>query len=162
MPELNAVRHIDIVRGPASTVRRVAVCRPRRVRLREWPVQLTPCSGVGAAFSERETPKNPAAQPSHTQLHQRCGEAASVQLIRLLFKHTQLTPRLADQRAYRRRKQLQQRAIELTRERVLDFAGAAGLQMQAASRLWGHCFNCGKTLTDPISLKQRYRFRLLP
>ena len=61
---------------------------------------------------------------------------------------------LADQRRYRRRKWLQQRAIELARERVLDFAGAPGLQMQAASRLWGHCFNCGKELTDPISLER--------
>ncbi len=61
---------------------------------------------------------------------------------------------LADQRAYRRRQWLWQRAIELAKARVLEFAGAPGLQMQAASRLWGHCFNCGKELTDPISLER--------
>ena len=49
---------------------------------------------------------------------------------------------------------LRQRVIELARVRVLEFAGAPGLQMQAASRLWGRCFNCGKELTDPISLER--------
>jgi Family of unknown function (DUF6011) len=61
---------------------------------------------------------------------------------------------LEDQRTYRRRKWLRQRAIELARARVLEFAGAPGMQMQAASRLWGHCFNCSKTLSDPTSLER--------
>jgi hypothetical protein len=61
---------------------------------------------------------------------------------------------LEDARTYRRREWLRQGAIELAKARVLDFAGAPSLQMQAASRLWGHCFNCGKELTDPISLER--------
>jgi hypothetical protein len=61
---------------------------------------------------------------------------------------------LEGQRAKRLREDLRQGVIELARARVLDFAGAPGLQMQAASRLWGRCFNCGKELTDPISLER--------
>ncbi len=53
-----------------------------------------------------------------------------------------------------RRQHLRNRVIELGRDRVLDFAGAPGAQMALASRLWGHCFNCGKELTDPISLER--------
>ena len=53
-----------------------------------------------------------------------------------------------------RRQQLRNRVVELGRDRVLDFAGAPGVQMALASRLWGHCFNCGKELTDPISLER--------
>ena len=43
--------------------------------------------------------------------------------------------------------------IELAGDRVLDFAGAPGAQMQCAGRLCGQCFNCWKELTDPVSLE---------
>ena len=56
--------------------------------------------------------------------------------------------------AFYRRQHLRNRVVELGRDRVLDFAGAPGVQMALASRLWGHCFNCGKELTDPISLER--------
>ena len=56
-------------------------------------------------------------------------------------------------KAFYRRQHLRNRVVELGRDRVLDFAGAPGAQMALASRLWGHCFNCGKELTDPISLE---------
>jgi Large polyvalent protein associated domain 29/Family of unknown function (DUF6011) len=59
-----------------------------------------------------------------------------------------------DAHAHLRRQQLRQRVGELAKARVLEFAGAPGLQMQAASRLWGCCFNCGKELSDPISLER--------
>jgi hypothetical protein len=52
------------------------------------------------------------------------------------------------------RQRLRNRAYELAAARVLDFVGAPGAQMAAAARLWGHCFNCGKELTDPISLER--------
>ena len=55
--------------------------------------------------------------------------------------------------AFYRRQQLRVRVVELARDRVLDFAGAPGAQMALASRLWGHCFNCGKELTTPVSLE---------
>ena len=57
-------------------------------------------------------------------------------------------------KAFYRRQYLRNRIVELGRDRVLDFAGAPGVQMALASRLWGHCFNCGKELTDPISLER--------
>jgi Family of unknown function (DUF6011) len=53
-----------------------------------------------------------------------------------------------------RRQHLRNRIAELGCERVLDFAGAPGLQMALAARLWGSCFNCGRELTDPISLER--------
>ena len=59
-----------------------------------------------------------------------------------------------DAAAFYRRQQLWVRAVELARDRVLDFAGRPGVQMSMASRLWGHCFNCGKALTDPVSLER--------
>jgi hypothetical protein len=61
---------------------------------------------------------------------------------------------LAGAQAQVQRHQLRQRAVELARARVLEFAGAPGAQMQAAGRLSGHCFNCFRALTDPISLER--------
>ena len=49
---------------------------------------------------------------------------------------------------------LRQRARDLARERVLDFIGAPGAQIQTAARLWGHCAICGRGLTDPLSLER--------
>jgi len=57
-------------------------------------------------------------------------------------------------KAYRDRQQLRQRVFELARGRVLDFVGAPDAQMQAAGRLCGHCCNCWRALTDPISLER--------
>jgi Family of unknown function (DUF6011) len=56
--------------------------------------------------------------------------------------------------AHHKRQALWARAIELARERVLEFAGAPGVQMALAGRLCGHCFNCWRALTDPISLER--------
>ena len=61
---------------------------------------------------------------------------------------------LAGVQAQAERHQLRQRAVELAKARVLEFAGAPGAQMQAAGRLSGHCFNCFRELTDPISLER--------
>ena len=61
---------------------------------------------------------------------------------------------LADAQAYHQRQALRVRAVELARARTLDFAGAPGVQMVLAGRLWGHCCNCGRALTDPISLER--------
>jgi Family of unknown function (DUF6011) len=61
---------------------------------------------------------------------------------------------LADARAYQRRQHVRERAVELAKTRVLDFAGAPGAQMQMAGRLCGQCFNCFRELTDPISLER--------
>ena len=61
---------------------------------------------------------------------------------------------LAGAQALAQRYQLRQRAVELAKARVLEFAGAPGAQMQAAGRLSGHCFNCFRELTDPISLER--------
>ena len=61
---------------------------------------------------------------------------------------------LAGAQAQAQRHQLRQRAVELAKARVLEFAGAPGAQMQAAGRLSGHCFNCFRELTDPISLER--------
>ena len=59
-----------------------------------------------------------------------------------------------DAAKFYRRQQLRNRAAELGFARVLDFAGAPGLQMQLAARLSGCCSNCGKELIDPISLER--------
>ena len=61
---------------------------------------------------------------------------------------------LAGVQARAQRHQLRRRAIGLAKARVLEFAGAPGAQMQAAGRLSGHCFNCFRELTDPISLER--------
>jgi Family of unknown function (DUF6011) len=61
---------------------------------------------------------------------------------------------LAGVQAQAERHQLRRRAVELAKARVLEFAGAPGAQMQAAGRLSGHCFNCFRELTDPISLER--------
>jgi hypothetical protein len=63
----------------------------------------------------------------------------------------------ADLEAHAKRKrkhELQHRAVELARVRVLDFLGAADAQMQEAARLCGHCAICFRELTDPISLEK--------
>ena len=59
-----------------------------------------------------------------------------------------------DAAQFYRRQQLRNRATELAMARVLDFAGAPGLQMQLAARLSGRCSCCGKELIDPISLER--------
>lgn len=59
-----------------------------------------------------------------------------------------------DETKFYRRQQIRNRATDLAMARVLDFAGAPGLQMQLAARLSGCCSNCGKELTDPISLER--------
>jgi Family of unknown function (DUF6011) len=59
-----------------------------------------------------------------------------------------------DEAKFYRRQQLRNRATELAMARVLDFAGAPGLQMQLAARLSGRCSCCGKELIDPISLER--------
>ena len=56
--------------------------------------------------------------------------------------------------AFYRHQQLRVRAVELARDRVLAFAGAPGAQMRLAARLSGQCFNCGRALTDPLSLER--------
>ena len=45
------------------------------------------------------------------------------------------------------------RAVELGQARVMEFAGAADTQMREAGRYFGHCYCCGKALTDPISVE---------
>jgi hypothetical protein len=49
---------------------------------------------------------------------------------------------------------LRTRVVSLARARVLEFIGAADVQMAAAGRLCGQCCICWKTLTDPISLER--------
>jgi hypothetical protein len=56
--------------------------------------------------------------------------------------------------AHHHRQHLRARAVALAKARVLDFAGAPGLQMQLAGRLCGQCFHCFRALTDPISLER--------
>jgi uncharacterized protein DUF6011 len=56
--------------------------------------------------------------------------------------------------AHRHRQHLRERAVGLAKARVLDFAGAPGVQMQLAGRLCGQCFHCFRALTDPISLER--------
>jgi hypothetical protein len=55
---------------------------------------------------------------------------------------------------HHQRQRLKQRTLELARARVLDFVGAPDAQMQLAGRLCGHCCNCWKELTDPVSLER--------
>jgi hypothetical protein len=55
---------------------------------------------------------------------------------------------------YHERQRLKQRVLDLAQARVKDFIGAPAAQMQAASRLCGHCCRCWKELTDPISLER--------
>jgi hypothetical protein len=50
--------------------------------------------------------------------------------------------------------QLRTRVVSLARARVLEFAGAADVQMAAAARIAGHCCICWRTLTDPVSLER--------
>jgi hypothetical protein len=56
--------------------------------------------------------------------------------------------------AHHHRQHLRARAVALAKARVLDFAGAPGVQMQLAGRLCGQCFHCFRALTDPISLER--------
>ena len=60
----------------------------------------------------------------------------------------------ADAEAHHKRQGFRVRAAELAKARVLEFAGAPGVQMALAGRLCGHCFNCWRELTDPISLER--------
>jgi hypothetical protein len=60
----------------------------------------------------------------------------------------------AEAEKHREREQLKQRVYELARARVLDFVGAPDAQMKQAGRLWRHCCDCGKELTDPLSLER--------
>jgi hypothetical protein len=60
----------------------------------------------------------------------------------------------AEAEKYRERQQLKKRVYELARARVLDFVGAPDAQMKQAGRLWEHCCDCGKELTDPLSLER--------
>jgi hypothetical protein len=79
----------------------------------------------------------------------------SIGIDRLSARIAQIdTEDLAGVQAQAQRHQLRQRAVELAKRRVLEFAGAPGAQMQAAGRLSGHCFNCFRELTDPISLER--------
>jgi hypothetical protein len=57
-------------------------------------------------------------------------------------------------KAFNERQLLRFRAVELAKARVLDFVGAPDAQMQLAGHLWGHCYICGKELTDAISLER--------
>jgi hypothetical protein len=60
----------------------------------------------------------------------------------------------AEAEKHHQRQRLKQRTLELARVRVLDFVGAPDAQMQLAGRLCGHCCNCWKALTDPVSLER--------
>jgi hypothetical protein len=60
-----------------------------------------------------------------------------------------------EKHAKRKRRHTQRHhVVELARIRIFDFLGAAGVQMQAASRLCGQCCVCWRLLTDPISLER--------
>jgi hypothetical protein len=61
---------------------------------------------------------------------------------------------LANAQEHHKRQAAPVRAVELAKARVLDFAGAPGVQMALAGRLSGMCFNCGRALTDPLSLER--------
>jgi hypothetical protein len=61
---------------------------------------------------------------------------------------------VVDAGEYYGRPQPKLRMYELARARVLEFIGAPDAQMAMASRLWGHCCNCGKVLTDTQSLER--------
>jgi hypothetical protein len=60
----------------------------------------------------------------------------------------------AEEQMHLERQRFRQRALELARARVLDFIGTPDAQMRTAARLWGHCYHCGKELTDPLSLER--------
>jgi hypothetical protein len=60
----------------------------------------------------------------------------------------------AEVEKHHQRQRLKQHALELARARTLDFVGTPDAQMQLAGRLCGHCCNCWKELTDPVSLER--------
>jgi Family of unknown function (DUF6011) len=100
-------------------------------------------------------PQSPRSREWERLIRERESSSDPAHVERLTHQIAEIDAKdLEEERAYRRRKWLRQRAIALAQARVLDFADAPGLQMQAGSRLWGHCFNCGKELTDPISLER--------
>jgi hypothetical protein len=58
-----------------------------------------------------------------------------------------------DYQARLERYQLHCRATELATARVAEFAGDYDAQSHIAGRLWGHCSECYRKLTDPKSLE---------